>query len=65
MAKTCDWIVATADSKTRRAISPKIKNDNKNVDKEFPVFAIKVDNKCPAIILAVDRRAKVPVELHC
>lgn len=32
----------------------------KIVDREFPVFPNNVNNKCPAIILAESRTAKVP-----
>jgi hypothetical protein len=52
--------MATADSKINKAICPKIKKYNKIKDKEFPVFPIKVNSRCPAIILAVNRTANVP-----
>jgi len=53
-------MIATADSSINKAIWPIIKKDNKNKDKELPVFPKRVISKCPAIILAVSRTAKVP-----
>ena len=37
-----------------------IKIVNKDVDRERPVFPNRVNNKCPAIIFAANRTAKVP-----
>ena len=37
-----------------------IKKESKNIDKEFPVFPSRVNKRCPAIILAESRTARVP-----
>lgn len=52
--------MATADSKTNKAICPTIKKETKIKDKEFPVFPKSVNKRCPAIILAANRTANVP-----
>lgn len=52
--------MATADSNTNNAICVINKNLNKIVDKEGPVFPNNVKSKWPAIILAVNRTARVP-----
>lgn len=52
--------MATADSSTNKAIWLKINTVNIKVDNIFPVLLIRVNNKCPAIIFAVNRTAKVP-----
>lgn len=53
-------MIATADSKTSSKIWAEIKKVNKEVDKEGPVFPNKVSRRCPAIILAASRTARVP-----
>lgn len=53
-------MIETADSNKSKAIWLKIKKLTKIKDKELPVFPIKVSNRCPAIIFAVNRTAKVP-----
>jgi len=59
MANTYDWIIATAASKINKAICPKIKNVRRKIERLFPVFPIRVNKRCPAIMLAVNRTAKV------
>lgn len=59
-ANTYDWIIETADSKTNRAIWTIINKLINTKDIEGPVFPSNVINKCPAIILAVRRTARVP-----
>lgn len=60
IVKTYDWIIATADSNISSKICVKIRIEIITDDKEFPVFPKRVNNKCPAIILAERRTAKVP-----
>lgn len=57
---TYAWIMATADSSIKRRSCVIIKIDIKTIDKEFPVFPNKVSKRCPAIILAESRTARVP-----
>jgi hypothetical protein len=52
--------MATADSKVKRRSWAKIKIVTIIYDKELPVLPNNVSNKCPAIILAESRTAKVP-----
>lgn len=52
--------MATADSKTKRAIWTIIKIEIKEVIKLGPVLPRRVKRRWPAIILAVNRTAKVP-----
>jgi len=52
--------MATADSNSNKAICPTKRKVKRNADIEFPVFPINVNNKCPAIILALNRTARVP-----
>lgn len=60
MEITYAWIIATADSRINNRICIKIKMNNKKNDILFPVLLNKVNSKWPAIILAVNRTAKVP-----
>lgn len=53
-------MIATADSKVSKRICVINSNDTIIVDKDGPVFPNKVINKCPAIIFAANRTAKVP-----
>lgn len=57
--KTYDWIIETADSKVRRAVWTIIKILIKGIGIDLPVFPRSVINRCPAIILAVNRIARV------
>ena len=57
---TYDWIIATADSNINNKIWTIIKILIIIKFIEGPVFPNKVRSKCPAIILAVNRTAKVP-----
>lgn len=52
-------MIETADSNTSNKICVIIKNVIKNKVREGPKFPKRVSNKCPAIILAVSRTAKV------
>lgn len=52
--------MATADSSTRRAICPIIKKDKIVRERLGPVFPRRVMSKCPAIMFAASRTAKVP-----
>jgi hypothetical protein len=52
--------MATADSNIKSKSWVKINKEINIVDKEFPVFPNKVKSKCPAIIFAESRTAKVP-----
>lgn len=53
-------MIATAVSKVNRSSWAIINKETINVDSEFPVFPKRVRSKCPAIILAESRTAKVP-----
>ena len=53
-------MMATADSNINRSNWVKIKIEIRKVDKEFPVFPKRVNKRCPAIIFADKRTAKVP-----
>jgi hypothetical protein len=53
-------MIATADSSNNKAIWLKIKIASKKWERELPVFPIKVNSKCPAIMFAVSRTANVP-----
>jgi hypothetical protein len=53
-------MIATADSNIKRSSCVIINNEINIVERELPVFPSKVNNKCPAIILAESRTAKVP-----
>lgn len=53
-------MIATADSNVRRAIWTKIRTVTRDVIKLGPVFPNSVSRRWPAIILAVNRTAKVP-----
>jgi hypothetical protein len=50
----------TADSNISKAICAITNKLTKINERELPVFPINVNNKCPAIILAVNRTANVP-----
>ena len=52
--------MATADSKTSKAIWAINKINTKEVNKLGPVFPIRVNRRWPAIIFAVNRTANVP-----
>jgi hypothetical protein len=53
-------MIATADSRIRRRIWVIISKLIIIIDNEDPVLPRRVNNKCPAIILAANRIAKVP-----
>jgi hypothetical protein len=53
-------MIATADSRISKVICPTIRRITRAVDRDGPVFPRSVINKCPAIIFAVNRTAKVP-----
>lgn len=53
-------MIATADSNINKRSCVIIRIERKIVDKEFPVFPNKVNKRCPAIIFADNRTAKVP-----
>lgn len=53
-------MIATADSNVKRRIWIIIKINNKYEDKLFLLLLNKVNKRWPAIILAVNRTAKVP-----
>lgn len=53
-------MIATADSKANSNSWIVNKIEIKIIENEFPVFPSKVIKRCPAIILAVSRTAKVP-----
>jgi len=53
-------MIATADSKINKRICVIIRILSIKIDKFNPVFPSKVISKCPAIILAANRTAKVP-----
>lgn len=53
-------MIATADSRTRRRSWVMIRMFTITIDRDVPVFPRSVSNRCPAIILAVNRIAKVP-----
>lgn len=59
-ANTYDWIIATADSRTNKAIWVISKIYTNIIDIDGPVFPSNVISKCPAIIFAVNRTASVP-----
>jgi hypothetical protein len=52
--------MATADSSINKAICLSNNKYTKINEREFPVFPISVNKRCPAIILAVNRTARVP-----
>lgn len=52
--------MATADSNINSKSWVKIKIETSIVEIELPVLPNKVNNKCPAIILADNRTANVP-----
>lgn len=52
--------MATAASKDNNKSCVIINNENITVLNEFPVFPNKVKRRCPAIMFAVNRTAKVP-----
>lgn len=52
--------MATADSRTRRAIWALISREIKAKESEGPVLPKRVRRRCPAIIFAVSRTARVP-----
>lgn len=60
IVNTYDWIIATAVSKVKSSNCAIIKIEIITIDKEFPVFPRRVKSKCPAIIFADSRTAKVP-----
>lgn len=60
MENTYDWITATAVSKVNNRIWLKINTFSIYGFKLCPIFPNKVTNRWPAIILAVNRIAKVP-----
>lgn len=53
-------MIATADSRIKRAIWPITKNPSKVMARLGPVLPKRVINKWPAIILAASRTANVP-----
>jgi len=53
-------MIATADSRANKAICAIIRRFKIDIGKEGPVFPRSVSNKCPAIILAASRTARVP-----
>lgn len=53
-------MIDTADSKVKRRICVIIKIQIKVEGRPAPVFPKRVISKCPAIILAVNRTARVP-----
>lgn len=53
-------MIATADSRIKRAICPMIRKPNKVKAKLGPVFPKSVIKRCPAIIFAASRTASVP-----
>lgn len=52
--------MATANSNIKSKIWVKIKINSIKKDRDAPVFPSKVNKRCPAIILAESRIAKVP-----
>ena len=60
IANTYDWIIATAASRIRSRICAVIRTVNSVCLMEGPLFPSRVSSKCPAIIFAVSRTARVP-----
>ena len=60
IANTYDWITATAASKINKRICAMIRTVNNVCLIDGPLFPRSVNNKWPAIILAVRRTANVP-----
>lgn len=53
-------MIATADSRVNKRSWEKTNKETKIVDKLFPVFPNNVKRRCPAIIFADKRIARVP-----
>jgi hypothetical protein len=59
-ANTYDWIIATVDSRINRRICAVIRIPIKDCLIVGPLFPRSVSKRCPAIMFAVNRTAKVP-----
>lgn len=60
IANTYDWMIATAASKINRRICAVIRIISSVFLIDGPLFPSRVSSKCPAIIFAVKRTARVP-----
>lgn len=56
---TYDWIIETADSRVTRSSWIKIKMGKNKLLMIGPILPNRVNRRCPAIILAVNRTVKV------
>jgi hypothetical protein len=60
IVNTYDWITATAPSRIRSKICAVINIVSNVCLRADPLFPSRVNNRCPAIIFAVNRTASVP-----
>jgi len=60
IANTYDWIIATAASRISKRICAVISTVNSVCLIDGPLFPSNVNSRCPAIMFAVKRTAKVP-----
>jgi hypothetical protein len=59
-ANTYDWMIATADSRISRSICAVIKIPIRDCLIVGPLLPRSVSTRCPAIMFAVNRTARVP-----